>query len=71
MSKFKIEYTWNRRELFEKAKNELVSEGWEVTNRTEPAYPERTKDDEIFVCWFERTWKLEDLKDESNIPKRN
>lgn len=25
---FKIEYTWDRRELFEVAKKELLSEGW-------------------------------------------
>lgn len=61
MPRFKIEYTWNRRELFERAKAELVSEGWTVGHRNAPACPEETKDTEIFFCWFDRIWKLEDF----------
>lgn len=69
MPSFKIDYTWNRRELFEIAKAQLVSEGWTVGHRNEPAYPERTADNEIFFCWFERTWKLEDYDITPKLPK--
>lgn len=61
MPSFQIKYTWDRRELFERAKAELLSEGWTLGCRNAPACPEETKDTEIFYCWFDRVWLLEDL----------
>jgi hypothetical protein len=69
MPSFKIDYTWDRRELFEKVKAQLISEGWELGSRNAPAFPEQTKDTEIFFCWFERTWKLENFDITPKLPK--
>jgi hypothetical protein len=69
MPSFKIDYTWDRRELFEKAKAELISEGWEVCGETRPAFPERAADNELYCCWFERRWKLENYDITPKLPK--
>jgi hypothetical protein len=69
MSKFKIDYTWDRRELFEKVKAQLISEGWEVCDEFLPAYPEHTPDYHIFYCCFEKNWKLENFDITPKLPK--
>ena len=69
MPSFKIDYTWDRRELFEKVKAQLISEGWEVGTSTRPAFPERAEDHDIFSCWFERTWKLENFDITPKLPQ--
>jgi len=58
-AKFKIDYTWNRKELFETAKKELLSEGWKIAGQTLPAILEHVKPTDIFSCWFEREWNVE------------
>jgi len=69
MPSFQIKYSWDRRELFERAKAELLNEGWTLGNRNAPTCPEETKDTEIFFCWFERTWKLENYDITPKLPK--
>jgi len=56
--KTKIEYSWDRKELFEKAKQQLLSEGWIVINETLPAIIEHVKSTDTFVCWFQREFKF-------------
>lgn len=56
-AQFKIEYSWNRKELFQKAKQQLLSEGWVVINETLPCIIENVKPTDTFVCWFQREFK--------------
>jgi hypothetical protein len=56
-TKFKIDYTWNNKELVDRVEKQLLNEGWEKTNYNYPADIDNIKTDEIFTTWFEREWE--------------
>lgn len=56
-TKFKIDYTWNNKELVDRVEKQLLSEGWAKTNYNYPADVDNIKTDEIFTTWFEREWE--------------
>ena len=56
-TKFKIDYTIDKKELVEKVEKQLISEGWEKTNYTYPTDIKQTKPTDIFTTWFEREWE--------------
>lgn len=56
-TKFKIDYTIDKKELVEKVEKKLISEGWEKTNYTYPNDIKQVKATDIFTTWFEREWE--------------
>ncbi len=56
-TKFKIEYTIDKVELYNRTEATLLSEGWKKTNYTTFGILERMKPNDIFTSWFERAWE--------------
>lgn len=55
-TKFKIEYTIDKKELVDRVEKQLLTEGWEKTNYTYPSGCGEQKTDEIYTTWFDREW---------------
>ena len=56
-TKFKIEYTIDKIELYLRTEETLLSEGWEKTNYTTFDLKGMINTDEIYTSWFEREWQ--------------
>jgi hypothetical protein len=56
-TKFKIDYTWDKKQLVDRTEATLLNEGWKKTNYTIPGDESRIKPNEIYTTWFERVWE--------------
>ena len=56
-TKFKIDYTWDKKEQIDKIEKTLTNEGWYKTNWNTPNYSDKVKKTEVFTIWFERNWE--------------